>query len=65
MQCGKKILTNSFIANLNNFSLEKYAHHPPISLSLRRTSSLTTDLPILHHERLKHKNGMIDYFEYK
>ena len=28
---------------------------------LRVTSSLVTDLQVLHHERLKHKNPMIGY----
>ena len=63
---GKKILDNYFIVNLNKFFLEMHTHHPPISFfndsDLRRTSSLTTELQILHHERfIRNKNLIIGY----
>ena len=66
LESGKKILANNSIVSLNKCFLEQ---HTPSSTNiflsdsdLRRTSSLTTKLQILHHEKLIHnKNPMIGY----
>ena len=63
LESGKKILANNLIVNLNNFFLETHTHHPPISFW--RTFSITTELQILHHERLIHNKNPMIVFKYK
>ena len=72
LESGKKILVNNFIINFStNLSLREIfsrSEHTPFTniflndSDLARKWSLTTDLQVLHHERLKHsKNRMIGY----
>ena len=72
LESGKKILVNNFIINFStNLSLLEIfsrSEHTPFTniflndSDLARKLSLTTDLQVLHHERLKHsKNRMIGY----
>ena len=63
LESGKKILGNNFIVYLNNF-FSRYAHTPSNNIfmndsNLRRVSSLTTDIQVLHHDRLKHNKNLI------
>ena len=56
----KKVLANNFNVNLNNFFLEAHTQSTNIfknNSDLWRTSSHTTHLQLLHHERLKHNNN--------
>ena len=62
LESGKKILANIFIVNLNNF-FSRYKHTPSTNIfmndsDLSETSSLATDLQVLHHERLQHKKTL-------
>ena len=68
LESGKKILASIFTVNLNKFFRETHTHTASTNIylndsNLRRTTySLTTELQILHHERLIHsKNPRIGY----
>ena len=62
LEIGKKILANNFIVNLNFLFLDTHTPSTNIFMNdsdLRVTSSLATDLQVLHHERLKHNPNPI------
>ena len=65
LESGKKILASIFTVNVNKFFRETHTHTASTNSdsNLRRTKySLTTELQILHHERLIHsKNPRIGY----
>ena len=68
LESGKKILANYFIVNCNIFSRNIHTPLTNIFLNdndLRRTSSLTTNLQVLHHERLKQNKSYDRLFKYK